>query len=228
MRVLKALGATHWLLGAAVEPPTVFPAFNGQTVLITKLQPRAPQRPVLQSGSFSSKTSQPPQSSGHRQEEDPWTLSDPWSAYAAKQRQKGPTATPSPVQTASTAPAPRHLGGPTEQRFQEQEGRLQALETGLQNLRVQQDKQHEEVLVQQKEDRAAAQTANQQLQDRIALIGADFSKQLQQSVASLQGAQVQQQQQMQTSLDEIKQLMLSCRDGREVSKKAKTAETDEL
>ncbi|CAE7020860.1 unnamed protein product [Symbiodinium sp. KB8] len=224
VRVLKALGATH----AAVEPPSVFPAFNGQTVLITKLQPRAPQRPVLQSGSFSGKQSVSSTASGQRQEEDPWTVSDPWSSYASKQRQKAQTTPVASLPTASTAPAPRHLGGPTEQRFQEQETRLQALETGLQTLRVQQDQQHQDLVGQQKTDRAAAQAAHQQLQDRIGLIGADFSKQLQQSVASLQGAQAQQQQQMQTSLDEIKQLMLSCRESREVCKKAKTAETDEL
>ena len=228
VRVLKALGATHWLLGAAAEPPSVFPAFNGQTVLITKLQPRAPQRPVLQSGSFSSKQSVSSAASGPRQEEDPWTISDPWSSYASKQRQKAQTPQVTSLPAAGTAPAPRHLGGPTEHRFQEQETRLQALETGLQTLRVQQDQQHQDLVGQQKTDRAAAQTAHQQLQDRIGLIGADFSKQLQQSVASLQGAQAQQQQQMQSSLDEIKQLMLSCRESREVCKKAKTAETDEL
>ncbi|CAE7231259.1 unnamed protein product [Symbiodinium sp. CCMP2456] len=223
VRVIKALGASHWLLGAAGEPPSVFPAFNGQTVLITKLPQRAPQRSELQSGSFNSRQSFP---SGQRAEEDPWNLSDPWSSYTAKQKLQ---ATSAPLQPANTAPAPRHLGGPTEQRFKEQEGRLQALETGLQNLRLHHDKQHEEILHQQKADRAAAQSSTEQLQDRIALIGADFSKQLQQSVASLQGAQAQQQQQMQSSLDEIKQLMMSCREGRDVSKKAKmAAEKDDL
>ena len=48
---MKALGPGHWLVGSAVDPPSVFPAFNGQTLL-----------------------SQPASAS----EPDPWLRNDPW------------------------------------------------------------------------------------------------------------------------------------------------------
>ena len=93
-----------------------------------------------------------------------------------------------------------------------QEDRLKALEEGLHTLRVQGEERHNVLLKQQTDDRDAAKAQNEQLSDRIALLSHDFSRQLQQSVDSLQGAQAQQQKQVQTSIDELKQLLLAGRE----------------
>ena len=208
VRVIKALGATHWLLGAASDPPTVYPAFNGQTVLITKVPPRHPPQPVVQSGSFSSRTSHTSTATGSNTGSDakidPWLQSDPWSSY--RPTKSGPISFTS---TAATAPAPRQLSGPTEKRLQAQEDRLRTLEEGLHNLRVQGDERHAELVQQQQQDRQQSQAQTSQLSDRIALLSNDFTRQLQLSVESLQGAQSQQQKQVQTSIDELKQLLLA-------------------
>ena len=175
VRVIKALGATHWLLGASGDPPSLYPSFNGKTVLITKVPPRNQQPSVLESGSFSGGLSQssdkPGSATGSEAKADPWT-----------------------------------------KRLQAQEDRLKALEEGLHTLRVQGEERHNVLLKQQTDDRDAAKAQNEQLSDRIALLSHDFSRQLQQSVDSLQGAQAQQQKQVQTSIDELKQLLLAGRE----------------
>ena len=218
VRVIKALGATHWLLGAASDPPTVYPAFNGQTVLITKVPPRQTQQPVVQSGSFSSRPSGPAGSSNAvavtDTKIDPWLLSDPWSSYKSTTN-----STNSFGSLASSAPAPKQLAGPTEKRLQAQEDRLKALEDGLHNLRVQGDERHTELVQQQQQDRLQTKAQTEQLSDRIALLSHDFTRQLQLSVESLQGAHNQQQQQVQTSIDELKQLLLASRDTEASQKK---------
>ena len=211
VRVIKALGATHWLLGASGDPPSLYPSFNGKTVLITNVPPRSQQPSVLESGSFSGGLSQssdkPGSATGSEAKADPWTIADPWANYKNSKSHAAPFAPP-----VTSAPAPRQCTGPTEKRLQAQEDRLKALEEGLHNLRVQGEERHNVLLKQQTDDRDAAKAQNEQLSDRIALLSHDFSRQLQQSVDSLQGAQAQQQKQVQTSIDELKQLLLAGRE----------------
>ena len=229
VRVIKALGATHWLLGATSDPPTVYPAFNGQTVLITKVPPRQQQQPVVQSGSFSSRPSVQANAVSVTQatdsKSDPWLISDPWSAYRSSK--SNPTSFGS---LTSSVPAPKQLTGPTEKRLQAQEDRLKALEDGLHNLRVQSDERHTELVQQQQHDRVQTKEQAEQLSDRIALLSHDFTRQLQLSVESLQGAQNQQQRQVQTSIDELKQLLLAGRESDSNHKKPRhnAANPDDL
>ena len=50
VKVLKALGPQHWLIGSEIEPPLAYPSFNGQTVLITQVQQRSMQQRIVQAG----------------------------------------------------------------------------------------------------------------------------------------------------------------------------------
>ena len=97
-----------------------------------------------------------------------------------------------------------------------------ALEEGLENLRLRQEAQHTELVQKQVEDRETAAAATVQLRDQMSMMTNEFAAQLKLSVDSLRGAQQQQQQQTQASFEELKSLMMSCRDSRDVSKKAKT------
>ena len=60
----------------------------------------------------------------------------------------------------------------------------------------------------------------------MSLMSTEFAQQLRQSVESLRGAQQQQNVQMQSSLEELKSLMLTNREVRAGSKKAKTGELE--
>ncbi|OLP96400.1 hypothetical protein AK812_SmicGene21382 [Symbiodinium microadriaticum] len=221
VKVLKALGPQHWLLGSNTEPPVAYPAFNGQTVLVSKVQQRSNPAPMVQSGQLQSRPLPGPAASSH-QGEDPWNHSDPWSSALSSFSCRAS------ITSATSSQAPRQVAGPTEQRFQQQDSRIQALEDSVKQLSLKQDQNHAQLLHQQGEDRAAAQTAVSGLKEQLAVLGTEVSKQLQTSVESLQAAQTQHQQQMQSGLDELKALFLASRDSRDPNKKAKIHEQEDL
>ncbi|CAE7364605.1 ngoBIM, partial [Symbiodinium sp. CCMP2592] len=185
IRVIKSLGATHWLVGAAAAPPTVCPAFNGQTILISPVGQKQDAPPIVQSGSVPHRPARPVVAQESLAKgEDPWLFSDPWSkAVAHSSHGTGLPSHPSTSSFGSLATPSRSLAGPTESRFQAQDTRLLALEEGLENLRLRQEAQHGELVQRQSEDR-------------------DF--------------------------EELKSLMMSCRDSRDPSKKAKKQGDEDL
>ena len=230
VRVIKALGARHWLLGASAAPPSVYPAFNGQTILVTAVGTKPNSPPVVQSGHLGPRAvAATPRNDNTLKPEDPWVHFDPWRA-AATANSNGATVSsrPSFGSTVTSEAPSRSLAGPTEQRFQAQESRLHALEEGLEQLRLRQEANHTELVQSQADDREAAASTAGQLRDQMSLMGNEFATQLRMSVESLKGSQLQQQQQTQASLEELKCLMLSCRDSREPCKKAKTKEDTDL
>ncbi|CAE6969160.1 ngoBIM [Symbiodinium sp. CCMP2592] len=226
IRVIKSLGARHWLIGAAAPPPTIYPAFNGQTILISAVGDRHSEPPVVQSGSLPQRSSPLPAKETQRKGEDPWLINDPWSRAVSNSIAGGSFS--SRASMASTETPARNLAGPTEQRFKAQDSRLLALETGLENLRLKQEAQHGELLQRQAEDRETSAKASLQLRDQMCMMSNEFAAQLKQSVESLRGAQQQQQQQTLASFEELKCLMMSCCDTRDSSKKAKTGQEEEL
>ncbi|CAE7340139.1 unnamed protein product [Symbiodinium necroappetens] len=185
VRVIKALGARHWLLGASAAPPSVYPAFNGQTILVNAVSAKPTSPPVVQSGHLGPRAvAATPRNDNTLKPEDPWVHFDPWRA-AATANSNGATASsrPSFGSVATSETPSRSLAGPTEQRFQAQESRLHALEEGLEQLRLRQEANHTELVQSQADDREAAARL---------------------SVESLKGSQLQQQQQTQASLEELK------------------------
>ncbi|CAE7258026.1 unnamed protein product, partial [Symbiodinium microadriaticum] len=227
VRVIKALGARHWLLGASAPPPSVYPAFNGQTILVNPVGARPTAPPVVQSGNLGPRavTGPPRTEPASMKPEDPWVHFDPWRAAATANSASSTASNKPSFSSVATSEAPsRSLAGPTEQRFQAQESRLLALEEGLEQLRVRQEANHADLVQAQADDRETSAKTAVQLRDQMSLMGNEFATQLKMSVESLKGSQMQQQQQTQASLEELKCLMLSCRDSREPSKKAKTKE----
>ena len=222
VKVLKALGPQHWLIGSEVEPPLAYPSFNGQTVLITQVQQRSTQQRIVQAGQLQQKP--PPGLTKARPEPeiDPWLFQDPWSKAASFDSR-------SSVSSLSTSNAPRQLTGPTEARFQQLDSRLQALEAGMQELKKQQEQQHAQLVQMQAEDRDATQAAVTGLKEQLSVLTTDLAAQLRVSTESLQTAQAQQQHQMQSGIDELKALFLTARDTRDPHKKPKLQEQqDEL
>ena len=195
VRVIKALGPGHWLLGSPVDPPSVYPAFNGQTVLIQPVRQKGPAQAVLQSGTL------PTPATVAAGDTDPWLQSDPWKAYRA--------ARGLPTSSKATGPVllQREVTGPTEKRFQEQEGRLTSLEQALQQVQADQSAFRAETLAHREQDR---QTMTQQvgrIEASLTKVQTDLAHQLQTSITSLVGAQAQQQAQMQAGIDELRSLI---------------------
>ena len=196
IRVIKALGPGHWLVGSAVDPPSVFPAFNGQTLLIQPVKSRSVGQAVVQSGSL------PVSQAASASEQDPWLHNDPWKQYRSS---RGLTAAPRQV---SVAPAAREVMGPTEKRFQDQETRLNALEQTLQTVQSEQVAFRAEMGQTREKDMKHINAQLGGLGTSLDKVQHDLAQQLQTSVTSLVGAQAQQQAQMQANMDELKQLLV--------------------
>ena len=145
-KVIKALGVSHWLLGAQLPPATDYLAFNGHAVLAAPVQNRASAQPILQSGTLPKNNDAA--TSSAPVDEDPCLHSDPWKAYK-KSAPNGPTASRA---SASHALPARHVSGPTESRFQEQEARISAIEQGLQDLKTSSEQRHSEYKQAREED----------------------------------------------------------------------------
>ena len=185
--------ASSRALGSAVDPPSVWPAFNGQTLLIQPVQQRGQRQAVVQSGTV------PPTHSASSTD-DPWANGDPWQTYrVAHGMPMGTKAGP-----ASTA---REVVGPTEKRFQDQDSRLSVLERTLSEVQSKQEAFRAEV---QKNREADMQSVTQQMSNLGVTMGKvqqDLAQQLQTSYASLVAAQAQQQAQLQSGVDELKAML---------------------
>ena len=189
VKILRASGPTHWVLGSDRAPPSAVLGWNGVPVLASLVDPAARPRSVLQSG-------KPPAAATvaavapAAEAPDPWLHNDPWKA-AAK-----------PAASLKSAPDPRTVPGPIEQRFQQQESRLQSLEQDLQKLRDEQQ-QHRTA------DRASFAQGLQEVERQVSSLGKDFASQLKASVQAMQDSQTRQQEQMQSSLEDLKAIFLT-------------------
>ena len=205
VRVLKSLGASHWLLGSSSDPPSDCMSFNGHTILLSPVKGRDRQAPTVQSGTLQMPTHTPAVAKS-RGDEDPLQLNDPRRSY----RKGSSAASTAPRSSPNVLPAatvPKVVAGPTE--------------ASLKELRQQADERHHKAQEDRKLDTARHQSAITDLRGQIDHMSSEFARQLQHSVESLQGAQAQQMQQVMTNFDDLKQL-LSCRE-RDPSKKPRVA-----
>lgn len=125
-KAIRAVGPRCWIVGTNKQPPVKPLVFNGQMVLPVLLPPKQ--------SAFKSPIVAGPRA---RPEDmvDPWMTSpDPWGSQA-------PVA---PV-------AARAVTGPTEQKFQQQEAKLQTLEQQLTQLSARQD-EHSMQMTQMRSD----------------------------------------------------------------------------
>eukprot|EP00438_Fugacium_kawagutii_P029678 Skav211482 [mRNA] locus=scaffold2188:92791:97353:+ [translate_table: standard] len=127
IRPLRAAGPRAWIVGSEALAPTKQLVFNGQLVLPTLLPPKqsATKSPILAG---------PRARPEPKQSNASVTTTDAWAQYIGTNGGSGITP------PAAQAPA-RPSTGPTEQRFVEQENKLQLLEQQLQHVNQRQDEQ---------------------------------------------------------------------------------------
>ena len=199
VKVLKMLGPAHWLVGSASSPPTTLPTFNDCPVLIAAVPSRAAAKPVVQAGRLPDLPASAPATSSQTFAGDASHPTDPWGAYL---QQQGRAIRP-PQQPTSLKANPGEVQ--LQAQVSGQDKRIAALELGMARLQsaVETESKHRAHDQQQhQEDMTAVRGELQQL-------GASLSAQFQHSLESLQAAQRQQESQMQTGLNELKQLILA-------------------
>ena len=181
-RVIKALGASHWLLGSQTGPASGCLAFNNQSILIVPVSNRTTSQSFVQSGAIP-KTLAP--TSTPAADEDPWTHTDPWKSYRKAQASAASAAKSAPLQ-----PPARFLQGPTETRFQEQESRIHAIEQGLADLKSCSEKRHQEMVAARQEDSKMHSNAVTELRGQMHSLSSDFAAQLRTSVEAFKERKV--------------------------------------
>ena len=158
---------------------------DGCVVLATAIEhgPKAP--PVIRSGRLpraEAGSEAPEVKEGDGQ--DPWLHNDPWrQSKLLRAERRAPT-------------------GPVESRLQSQDQRLSALEADLKSFRQDQQQQRQE-------DRTAFAKDLDGVKQQMQVASREMTEQLKTSVQALQDAQLRQQAQMQSSLEELKQLFMN-------------------
>ena len=211
-KAMKALGPKFWLLGAATQPPAQTTRFNSTPVLITEVKGQEQQRPVIQAGGPLPREAPAPE-----QGADPWQDSDPWSQYKASQPTGWSTSKPSlSAKASSTAPPTldSHMAG----RLHDTESRLAELEQSVLALRDDQAK----AATERQQDRQKTAADLQGVRGELQSLGASLQHQLQTNLDGLRNAQLQQEQQMSSGMQELKALILACNE----NKKARTSDPE--
>ena len=182
LRPLRCLGPRQWLVGAQGPPPEGLHSINSHAVLIQPVAPRAGTKPILKAGRNSRpQVPQPSPASAV----DPMQVNDPWSQYLSTNA----AVTPKPAQN-------RQPDAPTQQRFDQQENRLQKLEAGFAALQKGQTELHQHVDQQVVKVRADLTDFHK-----------DFEQQLRANAEQQQQAQALQQSQLQAGIAEIKAML---------------------
>eukprot|EP00438_Fugacium_kawagutii_P036471 Skav209698 [mRNA] locus=scaffold36:108316:113809:+ [translate_table: standard] len=184
VKPIRALGPRGWLIGTPMHPASEQLAFNGSPVLTRHVKPRQMQYndPILAGPKPTNKA--PSKSSGTLGP----LIGDPWARY------QGPSQGPRPS-PAAAAPA-SHAGtiGPMEQRLQLQEERLSKIEESIaQNQNQMQNIQHDI----ETKDHAMRSHVDQKLGELRNEIDTGFSAALKQQASHFD-----------TSMNEIKQLLI--------------------
>ena len=178
IKPIKALGPRSWLIGAKEHPPEGFHTFNGSPIIIRVLPPR---QNVQTSPILAGPRPNKHSSTAQpikKEIQDPFF--DPWAGYQ-------PSNAAAPV-------AVRNLPGPTEAKFQEQDQKIAKLEEAITTLKSETKTGFEQV--------EAREVKNQQkMQTAIENIKTDIDK-------SVQSAINQQSQTLDTTLKELRALMM--------------------
>ena len=195
VRPLRCLGPGQWLLGAHGPPPSGLLSSNQQAVLVQPVAPRQDNKPILRAGRMPK--SQPAEA--ERPPVDPFEANDPWKSYLTQQA--GRAVTPAPVASSARAAVP-----PNQQRFDQQESRLQQLEAGLEEVR----RGHRAMAQQVAHTQAAVEhqvLQVEQVKSDLGTFASDFKAQLQANADSQRVAQAAHEAQYQQGLNEIKALL---------------------
>ncbi len=184
-RPLRATGPCAWLVCAAAMPPSTTLAFNGSPLLVRLLPPRnSPTVRTIVAGpryvaKASSETASVPSNLAF----------DPWAQW------KGPRVAPNVPQA-----MPKAGSGPTDQKIQQQDDRIAALEGQIQNLQVGQSKQQQQI----EQIGQEVQQSEQRLATQVHKVVDDAKNDI---TKSLQATLQQQQSQFENSMKDIRQLL---------------------
>ncbi|CAE7650916.1 mspIM [Symbiodinium sp. CCMP2456] len=192
VRPLRCMGPGQWLLGAGGPPPAGLLSINQQAVLVQAVAPRQSARPVVCAGraprpSTGSTTTQGP-------DEDPLAANDPWRSYL--------TAHGRPI-AAPAASGPRQVEAPHQQRYDQQETRLQKLEAGLEEVR----RGHTAMAQQLATTQTVVEQQVDQVKGEMNQFAKDFQQQLQANAEQQRQAQLAHQVQMQSGFEDIKAML---------------------
>ena len=201
VRVMKTLGPEFWLLGAETSPPSRTVHFNQTPLLLTQVQSRQVQQPVIQAGGPPPRptTTTATANTGA----DPWLEQDPWSTYRAQK--EGCHA----GKTGKSATAPKSVDDQMALRVHTTESRLADLEQCVRELKEGQSA----AALERDQDRQQAAQDIQTVRQEVQSLSTGLQQQLQQNLDSLRQAQHQQEKQMNAGMAELKSLMLACAEG---------------
>lgn len=185
-RPLRATGPCAWLVCAAEMPPNTTLAYNGSPLLVRLLPPRnSPSVRTIAAG-----PRQLAKASVESTQSPSPAVFDPWAQW------KGPRITPSAPAVAKAS------SGPTDQKLQQQDDRIAALETQMQTLQVGQTKQQKHIEDLGQEVKESELRLVSQVQKAVGDAKDDITK-------SLQLTLQQQNVQFEQSMKDIRQLLTS-------------------
>ena len=195
LKPFRALGPRSWLVGSPSLPPPSL-QFNGSHVLATLLPPRTQHSPnPIIAGPKPAKASVNPAVSAA-------TPADPWAAWT------GPRLQPS----VAAPPPSRSLPGPVESKMAQQADRIDKLEQALTDIQAEQTKQgaslQNTIVDLKKNDQDLRQHIEQSLQGVRQELDSSFASALQNQSRAFD-----------TSLQEIKSLLLQSKTKRKSSAK---------
>lgn len=128
LKAIKAVGPRGWIVSSSQQPPPGVLLFNGAPLIAKHLPPKQTlaSNPTILAGPKPKQTTELQD-----------LTSDPWMTYNQKR-----DADAAFQHLSSPAPSnPRSIGGPTEQKFQQQENRLAALESTIADIQTAQSEQ---------------------------------------------------------------------------------------
>eukprot|EP00438_Fugacium_kawagutii_P005579 Skav228725 [mRNA] locus=scaffold1830:282844:287556:- [translate_table: standard] len=195
---LRSIGARTWVVSSECNPPKGLVTFNGQPVLITTIKPRSP---AAQTGIVAGPKPTASQTKAASSTQNPFRSGDPWMDPWA-----GASQTPTPAQPPTT--------GATANRLEAQDKKIEDLHQAISKLT-----DNQQAVVANVEQRLHNFETNiQTFQSQSEQAFCTFNRQdFETTVAN---ALKNQDQKLQTSMDEIKNLLLR-------REKRKTAEEDD-
>ena len=203
IKPLKAVGAKQWIVGSNDAPPNLL-QFNGQPILVQQLY----QKGLQTQAAIAAGPRKAPQK--------PYTVQQQPASHATDIFHTGDPHmdpwTPASLRTSaaeSKTTEPRSVAGPVTALFQQQDSRIQAMETMLKGM---QDNQQQVVA----QTEARFLQVENTIQQNAALTQTNFDSvrhEQQQLNQSLAHAMQQQEERLANSFDELKQLLLrqSCK-----------------
>ena len=184
IKPLRTVGPKGWVIGAATPPPTMHLHFSSQPILVKEVTPRTlPSNPIV-AGPRPVATKEIQYNPSL-----PPLAGDPWGNW------KGTSAS-------LTAVAPVASVGPTEQKFAQQESRITKLEATLEQMQQQQTTIGSDVSQLQQVVKQQDAIFEKKLDSRLISLRQDLDNSFSQALQK-------QSSQMDSNLQEIKQLLLS-------------------